>query len=177
MSLKGKIRTELDFRQSDQKQLAPGQSTVLAPLVEPVVINLLDMFDYGDADDQINVYWHRRLSFTIGEGKSFILDDGSMIDPATGLGVAFDRILVFYVKPVSKVPSPDLVMIQQNIGGASWTSAIDGGRVLVYGGSYLLLVNAKLGWSVGAGNNLLDFKAGISAVECDVLIVGRGTRS
>jgi len=176
MSLSGTVKAELRISQLDTGQIAPSQSAELAGLDEPLVIRLLDTFTYGDDDDQINVYWHRRVSFLAAETKTFTLDNGSLIDSATGLGVAFETVLVFFIKPVSD--NPRLRVRVSHDFADSWDTCVIDGDLAIPGGAYGLLVNAKSGWDVHSGRNKLRFSAGLGphGMECDILLVGRGTR-
>lgn len=175
MSLDGTLKVELRFQQSDSGQLAADQSAELAALAEALTIPVLTSFRFGENDDEINIYWHARLTLPVLSDLVLTLDDGSLIDPATGLGVSFDRIVLFYLKPVSQVVTISVAMDQSHAD--SWNTAYLGGEFRMNGGDYTLAVSPLLGWKVLAGKNKIRLASALVSSDCDILIVGRGTRS
>ncbi len=141
---------------------------------DPLTVLLFNEFAFGDKDDEINVLWYQEVRFLATETKRFTLDDGSMTDAISGLDIAFEKVLVFYVKPLTDDPKFG-IRVNQDFSD-SWNTAVIDGDVLIPGGGYLLLVNAHNGWGVPPNNNRLRLSAGISDITCEVLIVGRGTQ-
>lgn len=179
MSLTGRVNLTIDVQQREALR------SELAEVVDPLLMQIVETLAFGGNGGQANVFWHHRYALTLGEVVDLPLS-GGLTDPSSGLTIDFDWVALLYVRVLHGTAN---LLYRVMVGPAptqGWRSWIepetpaDHYVVLPHGdpGGVLLLYSPKVqyGTAVGSTNTLRLTNAG-PAVDVDVVLVGRGTRS